>query len=146
MTKGKCCCKYENAKGAQIIHIIDIINVVNLPRWIFSVWAKVDMDRWPIYSRMRNLSFYFFWALCLFILIGDATNEIFSNDESDPMLYINSMFWLSALCLVIIVDLHYCKVVMYHANLHKKRIEKEARKKAKKQRAEERYKLEQQAN
>ncbi len=72
MTKGLCCCKYENAKGSKVIQILDILFFPNIPRWIFAVWSKVDNDRWPIYARMRGCTFYLFWALCLIGLIGDA--------------------------------------------------------------------------
>lgn len=72
MTKGLCCCKYENAKGSKVIQILDILFFPNIPRWVFAVWSKVDSDRWPIYARMRGCTFYLFWALCLLGLIGDA--------------------------------------------------------------------------
>ena len=69
MQKGRCCCKYPNEKGAKIVQIIDIIFIVNLPRWIFAVWAKVDDEKWLIYSRMRLVSFWVFWIVILLALV-----------------------------------------------------------------------------
>ena len=74
MTKGRCCSKWENEKGAHMIHIIDIIFIANFLRWIFAVWAKVDQDRWPIYSRVRYCTFFLFWGGCLFGLIYNSAS------------------------------------------------------------------------
>jgi hypothetical protein len=81
---------------------------------------------------MRGFSFYLFWILCLFALVGDVMSTIFAEDDSDPMFFINSLFYLSMLCVVILVDLHYCTVISYHAQFHIKRIAKEKKKEAKK--------------
>ena len=63
MTRGRCCCKYENEKGAKCVQIIDIIFLPNLLRWIFAVWAKVDDDRWVLYAKIRLVTFWIFLRL-----------------------------------------------------------------------------------
>ena len=70
MQKGRCCCKYPNDVGAKRIHIMDIIFIPNLPRWVFAVWTKVDDEKWLIYSRMRLASFWVFWVSVLVALVS----------------------------------------------------------------------------
>ena len=53
MSMGRCCARYSNESGAKFIHIVDLIFVPNLPRWLFALWAKIDKDRYPMYARMR---------------------------------------------------------------------------------------------
>lgn len=76
MTKGRCCCSYPNEVGAKRIHIIDMIFLPNFPRWIFAVWAKVDDERMQIYLRMRQLSFWLFWALLMGLVIGTSLQTL----------------------------------------------------------------------
>lgn len=72
ISKGRCCCKYPNEKGAHIIHIVDILFVANFFRWIFAIWAKVDDHKISIYTRVRWCTFWLFWLILYAIVIGTS--------------------------------------------------------------------------
>ena len=143
MSRGRCCFRYENESGARCVQVIDMLFIPNLPRWIFAIWARVDNDRWPIYARMRKLSFYLFWLILFGIFAYDAVMRIFFGEdqtqEQSTELYINSIFYLAALCTCVIVDFHWLQVVQYSAKTHARRIKKEKKAQEKKLRATERY-------
>ena len=125
MTRGRCCCKYENEKGAKCVQIIDIIFLPNIIRWIFAVWAKVDDDRWVLYAKIRLVTFWIFWTLALGAIIGDAAGKVFQSDQTDASLFIDSLLILSGLMFAAIVDFHWTRVVIYHSKVVARRKEKE---------------------
>ena len=133
MTAGRCCFCYENGKGARCIQIVDIFFIFNLPRWFFAIWSKVDNDRWPIYARMRLVSFYLFWLAVVGYFVSQAVERIFATEENDTDLLISALIFLACLLVVILFDFHFSRVVKYHALGHSHRVEQEkkAKKKAK---------------
>ena len=117
MTRGRCCCKYENEKGAKCVQIVDIIFLPNIIRWIFAVWAKFDDDRWVLYAKIRLVTFWIFWTLALGAIIGDAASKVFTSDETDAMLFIDSLLILSGLMFAMIVDFHWTRVIIYYSKV-----------------------------
>ena len=71
---------------------------------------------------MRTISFWLFWVVAIGILFAVAMSQIASEKQADPMLYINTMFILSAILMCAIVDYHFTTVVNFHAKIHAKRI------------------------
>jgi len=140
LTQGRCCFCIEHNRGARYIHRMDIIFVPNLFRWIYAVWAKVDHERYPLYSRVRVYTFWFFWIAVLALVIGIVADQIFSGEQQNTaMLYVNSIFGLSALCVAILSDFHFNKIIKYQASIQEKLIAKERRAKERRRRAQERY-------
>ena len=127
MTRGRCCCKYENEKGAKCVQIVDIIFLPNLPRWIFAVWAKVDDDRWVLYAKMRLVTFWISWTLAMGVIVADAFSKVFEMDQTDASLFIDSLLILAALMFAMIVDYHWTKVIIYHSKVVARAKEKELR-------------------
>ena len=80
--KGRCCYKFENEKGAKAVRFFDIIFIPNILRWIFAVWAKVDEDRWPIYAKLRLISFWIIWPS---VLLGIMLYMIFNQLQEDEV-------------------------------------------------------------
>ena len=137
--KGRCCWKFENEKGAKAVRVIDIILVPNLPRWIFAVWAKVDEDRWPIYGKVRVITFWVVWTAVFFgIMLSMILTQV-EEDDANHGVYVNLMLVASLIVFGAIVDFHFTQVVLYHARIQAKRIRKEKKEKGKKNRAEGRF-------
>ena len=140
VSQGRCCFKkFDNDSGSKSIQVIDMIFIANLPRWVFAVWARVDEDRWPIYGKMRLVSFFLFWAAIILSIVISSMIRASEQEETDVMLYINTLIILFLLCGVIIVDYHFTRVVLYQAAIRKKIIDRNLKAKQKKERAEERY-------
>ena len=89
---------------------------------------------------MRLVSFWLFWVLALLALVGLSSISVVTSDTGDPMLYIYSLIALAGISLATLLDYHWTTVVIYHAKSHSKRMEKEAKEKEKRTRAEARYK------
>lgn len=119
---------------------MDIIFLVNLPRWLFAVWSRVDNDRWPTYARVRRLTFWLFWGLSICGVVAYSCYQVFELQLADALLFVNTLIALAGLSLAAIIDYHFNGVIAYHARGHQKRIERERKEKEKKTRAEERYK------
>ena len=69
MTLGRCCCKFENERGAKCVKALDLLFPLNPPRWIFALWATFDGNKFPLYARMRLLSCWLFWVISLLAVI-----------------------------------------------------------------------------
>ena len=118
MTAGRCCCnKWDNLQGAKNVLLLDMIFIVNLPRWIFAVWAKVDDDRFPIYSKVRFGSLVVFWATFMLILIIETSIEALAQAETDVSLFVNAIVYFTILSLAILLDYHFTKVVNTQAKV-----------------------------
>ena len=82
MSMGRCCGRYTNETGAKWIQIIDIIFLPNLLRCIFALWSLLDNERYPMYSKMRLLSFWFFWLFLLMTTIVISIQKILEDDKT----------------------------------------------------------------
>ena len=84
----------------------------NIVRWYFAVWAKVDQDRWPIYGKVRLLTFWLFWSIIMFItalliVLGQVNKE----DERSGIALVNIMIVFFFLMVLILVDFHFTLVI-----------------------------------
>ena len=125
MSMGRCCGRYTNETGAKWIQIIDIIFLPNLLRCIFALWSLLDNERYPMYSKMRLLSFWFFWLFFLMTTIVISIQKILEDDKTDAMLFVNSLIILTFVIVASIIDYHFTLVVKFYAKGHNKRKERQ---------------------
>lgn len=124
MSSGRCCCKFDNEKGAKCVKALDLICLPNLPRWLFALWATIDSNRFPLYARMRMLSCWLFWVVSILVVIIYASIEVSTNEDVDTLMIINSLLVLTGLVICFLVDYHYSRVVLFYARGHNKRLER----------------------
>ena len=125
--------------GANRIRNLDTLFILNLPRWIFAVWCKVDEDRWLIYSKMRLFTFWIQWLAGLGTLIAMTIMTAVKNEVSNADLYYYAFGGICGLLIVAVVDFHFTQVVSYFASEYTKKKKREEKERAKRQRAEERF-------
>ena len=82
-SRGQCCCRYRNDQGARAIQILDAINIVNLPRWIFAVWVLVDPQRVELYSRVRYITCYLIWVSIFASAISYSMIDLFDTKQAE---------------------------------------------------------------
>ena len=124
MSTGRCCCKFENEKGAKCVKALDLLFPPNLPRWLFALWATFNSNRFPLYARMRLLSCWIFWVVSILLVIIYASYEVSTNEDVDTLMIINSLLILTGLVICSLIDYHYSRVVLYYAKGHKNRLER----------------------
>lgn len=108
---------------------------MNILRWIFAVWAKVDDERIMIYSRVRFCTFWLFWLTLFGIVIGTSIEKAIEGTESNATIYIDSFIYLAFLMLGTIVDFHWSQVLLYYAKNQVKKLEREEKEREKNDRA-----------
>lgn len=113
--------------------------IANLLRWIFAVWAKVDEERIQIYAKARFFTFWLFWLILYGIVIGTQIEAAIEETDTNANIYINSFIYLSILMFGTIIDYHWSQVMLYHSKEQTKKMEREERESAKRDRAKERY-------
>lgn len=100
---------------------------------MFAIWSLVDDEKVEIYSRVRLISFWIQWVVIFLAIVGFAFFTVFQNDEdSNQFFLLLSLAELALTLIFVLLDYHFCKVIVYYASgapKRRKRREKEERKK-----------------
>ena len=111
---------------------------------MFAIWSLVDDEKVEIYSRVRLISFYIQWIVIFIAIVGFAFYNVFQNDaDSNQFFLLLSLAELAATLIFVLLDYHWCKVIIFYASeapKRRKRREKKARKQARDEERERRSK------
>lgn len=133
---GECCCNWQNEKAAEYILLFDKIAFLNIPRFLFAHWTRLNPTRYQLYSKVRFTTFFIEALMLFFGLIGYVFYQTFRNKEWGRKEYVFSLVALGVIIFIILIDFHWCRVVQYRAKILDKKLRRDE-KQRKKEEAEE---------
>ena len=118
---------------------------VNIFRWFFALWAKLNMHKFKLYAKVRFITFWmiafgFFFGVIGFTFYQTIHNEAWGRDQ-----FVLSLIVLTVLLGIFGIDFHWCRVVNYFEKELEKRLAKEMKKKKKEARKKAEEKLDEEA-
>jgi len=113
-SRGLCCCYVSNKRAVKVIILLDCLSVLTgifVVRAIAALLAFIDYSRLACYSKIRFITLYVTLTGILALYTYYAYKIAFSSiiEDKDMIWYLSTTIPLS---IYLIIDLHFCYVVL----------------------------------
>ena len=103
----------------KVIHLVDALLVVNLPRSILATLAYRQDSDWQMYAKVRQVSVYVFWlvlAMLQFLRIHSIIFLESSSEEVSSWTYIRELMLVVLVFVSALVDNRLCRYVNWEVS------------------------------
>ena len=112
----------SKASIAKAVHLVDALLVVNLPRSVLAILAYWRDGCWQTYTKVRQMSVYFFWPALAMLQFFRIYTVIFleSSVEISSGTYIRELLLVLLIFVSALVDKHLCKYIFWEGSRREK--------------------------